>query len=178
MNILLCGLPTCGKSSVGALIAQKLKWPFLDTDKMVETAYFNATGKQWTCREISKAEGEPFFRTLEKQQIAALVSVQKHVIATGGGSLIDPDNTHVLQSIGTLIYLKADPAELWKRHSNRAGATYLDPLQPESSFYALAQKRMALYVAAADIEIITEKKSPENIVDQILQLVQLHSIVI
>src|SRR5262245_26508820 len=71
-NIILCGLPASGKSTIGKMVAEAMEREFIDTDQLIEAAYTAKTGKQATCRQICHNHGEKYFRQLEDQQIAAL----------------------------------------------------------------------------------------------------------
>lgn len=73
MNIILCGLPGCGKSTLGKKIAPLYQFDFIDTDLSIEELYKAKTGREFLVREIYKKEGVRFFRQLEKQVIASLL---------------------------------------------------------------------------------------------------------
>lgn len=167
MNIILCGLPKCGKTTLGQLLAKRLGWDFLDTDQLVEKEFASKKGKHLSAREIYRQEGERFFRLMEKQQIASLKEIKNTTLSVGGGSLSDPENLQILQQIGDLYYLKASPEYLWKRIEGRGIPVYLDPKRPEQAFYELAQRRIPRYEQAANTIIEVEHRSKEEIVDQI-----------
>ena len=97
--IILCGLPMSGKTTIGKLLAEKLNWDFLDTDQMIEKAYYQETKQNLTCREIFKKKGEGFFRSLEKEQITTLANYKNVIVALGGGSLIDEENRKFVKSL-------------------------------------------------------------------------------
>ena len=92
MNLILCGLPMSGKTTVGKLLAQHLKWDFIDTDRCLEKAYEQQSGEFLSCREIYKKLGEGPFRVLEQERLAALAVNGSSVIALGGGCLKEPQN--------------------------------------------------------------------------------------
>lgn len=144
-NIILCGLQKSGKSTIGKALSVELNRPFFDTDRLVEQAYAEKTGCTLTCREIFIKEGQVAFRTLEKQQIASLVSVKQSVIALGGGSLIDPDSAVLLQTMGTLVYLKTPSPVIWNRIRAADLPAHLDVVDPEKSFKAMVEQRLPLY---------------------------------
>lgn len=165
MNLILCGLPMSGKTTIGKKLAEKLGWKFIDTDQRIEEAYGEKTGKNCTCRQIFQLEGEKKFRQLEKQQIALLKHTTKSIIAIGGGCLEDPENVKELQRIGRMIYLKSNPQELWKRVHSRGIPAYLDPQNPEASYYVLAVKRIPLYETAAHETVNIDNLTVEEIVN-------------
>lgn len=173
MNIILCGLPMSGKSTIGKLVAEKLHWNFIDTDRLIENAYLLKTEKKSTCRQIFLEEGEMLFRDLEKQQIASLKGSKGNIISLGGGSLGDPENRDVLKLIGKLVFLKTPLNMLWERLQRRGIPAYLidkDINDPEKVFYQLAQKRIPIYEKAADFIIDTAPLNEQEVVAAILEL--------
>lgn len=75
MNIILCGLPKSGKTTIGKHFAENMKWDFIDTDILIEKAYARSTHKKHTCRQIYFEEGEAFFRNIESLIIGSLANV-------------------------------------------------------------------------------------------------------
>lgn len=168
MNIILCGLPLSGKTTVGKRLAEKIKWPFIDTDVLIEQAYGEKTEHLFTCRKIYRNEGEQPFRELERQQIATLKDTVSTVIAVGGGSLNEQENTKILRSIGQLVYLKVAVDVLWERMKKRGIPAYLNSNYPQKSFYELADTRVHQYEKAADFTIDTRFLNEEETVAAIL----------
>jgi shikimate kinase len=154
--MILCGLPGSGKTSVGKLLAQKLKLPFIDTDQLIERA-----SKQ-PCRALFHAVGEERFRLIEKEHIAS-IKEELAIISVGGGALCDPENAARLQALGCLVYLKAPLNILWERIRQRGTPAYLNPLQPEKAFYEVALKRIPQFEAAAKYIVNTESLQEEEI---------------
>lgn len=168
MNIVLCGLQSSGKTTIGKALAEKLNKDFLDTDRLIERFYTLSTGNSYSCREIAKIHGETFFRTLEKDVIHSL-NPNGSIISTGGGVLMNPYNVHHLQSIGRLFYLKADPKTLWQRILPHGIPSYLDQSKPEESFYQLAMARIPIYEKSAHHTIDTTTPTIEQIVELIIK---------
>ena len=88
--IVLVGLPGCGKSSVGKLVAEALARPFVDLDALI------AARTGCSPARSSNATGEARFREMEAAEVAGAVAVPGAVIATGGGAVIDPLNRWAL----------------------------------------------------------------------------------
>ncbi|HOA72460.1 MAG TPA: shikimate kinase [Phycisphaerae bacterium] len=109
MNLVLVGYRGSGKTTVGRALAERLGWPFLDTDQLIE----QRMGK--TIREIYADRGEPGFRELEAEVVAEAARLDRHVISTGGGVVLREDNVRALRATGQLIYLTAPPEILWHR---------------------------------------------------------------
>ena len=101
-NIVLIGMPGCGKSTVGKLLCEKLGREVLDTDSEI----VKADGR--TIPEIFSAEGEGFFRQLETQAVKNVGKQLGKIVATGGGAVMKKENRDALKQNGTLIYLKKD----------------------------------------------------------------------
>lgn len=170
MNRILCGLPMSGKSTIGKKLASKLGLEFIDTDRMLESAYASVTGNTCTCRQIYLDRGEDYFRALEEQQIQQLQRVDDSVIALGGGALNCADTIKILRSVGTIFYLKTPPEILWKRILEKGIPAYLDLLDPEGSFYLLAEKRSKNYVKAAHVLIETGNLAEGDVLEAIINL--------
>lgn len=171
MNIILCGLPMCGKSTISKLLAEKLNRSCIDTDHLIEKAFAKIYGEELSCREIYLRGGAAIFRQLEACEILSLMELHDHVIAVGGGSFNDPANVEALHKAGHIVYLKTETPLLWERISSLEDRpAYLNPQDPESDFYTLAKKRMPLYESAAHTIINTGNSLPHAIVNAIIAL--------
>lgn len=135
-NIVLIGMPGCGKSTVGALLAEKTGKTFVDADDAF-TALYGRTPAQ-----VIEEDGENAFRTLETKVLAQLGRGSHQVIATGGGCVTRPENLPLLHQNGVLVWLRRDPAAL-----PIAGR----PLSKITSPALLYQQRQPLYAAFADL---------------------------
>lgn len=172
MNIILCGLPTSGKTTIGKMLSTKLNGNFIGIDQLIENAYFTKTEKIYTCPQIFLEEGELYFRELEKQQIATLKNSVNSIISLGGGSLVDPENVKILQLLGKIVYLKTPFHILWKRIQERGISAFLDPADPETSFHEITKKRIPIYEKASHIIIETEHLNKDEVVQTILKEIQ------
>ena len=99
-NLVLIGMPGCGKSTAGRLLAQKLAKSFIDTDTEIEK---RAGGI--SCGNLIREQGEEAFRRLESEVIREAGSATGCVIATGGGAVTRPENRDPLRQNGRLIHL-------------------------------------------------------------------------
>jgi shikimate kinase / 3-dehydroquinate synthase len=108
-QIVLIGLSGAGKSSVGKILAERLGWPFIDTDDLVQ----GREGK--TPAEIISDRGEPAFREIEAKAVAEAAERVPAVIATGGGAFQRPANRSALGRRGYICYLDASPGEIARR---------------------------------------------------------------
>lgn len=105
-NIILIGMPGCGKSTIGRLLAEKLGRSFADSDTVVQ----EMTGIQ--IPEIFNKFGECAFREYETKALSILGAQSGMVIATGGGCVVKENNYPLLHQNGTIIWLKRDITKL------------------------------------------------------------------
>ena len=150
-----------GKSTVGALLAEKLGWPFIDLDKVIEA------GRGLTIREIFEQAGEPFFRELERAALAEMSRSEPAIIALGGGTFAQAANVDLLRASGGItIWLDCSLEELRRRC---AGMTDRPLFRDAESFAQLLEHRLPDY-EPAEHRISTEGQTPEEIVESILRL--------
>jgi shikimate kinase len=159
--IYLVGFMGAGKSSVGIILAQRMGWPFVDLDTVIEA------GQGATIREIFEQAGETFFRQVEH---AALVEVTRKgpaVIALGGGTFVQKPNFDLIrQTRGATVWLDCPIEELWKRCSTMDNRPLF---RDRESFFKLFEQRLPYY-RQAEFRIATGERSPEDIVQEILSL--------
>lgn len=152
-NIVLVGMPGCGKSSVGTLLAKKLDRPFLDADAEIEKA------AGMPIPEFFKLYGEAAFRDLESRVLSSLGKRSGAVVATGGGAVLREENYAALHQNGTIVWLTRDLARLPIDGRPVSQATSLD---------ALFAARKARYERFAD-HIIDNNGAPDETVRAILE---------
>lgn len=97
-NVVLIGMPSCGKTTVGKLLADKLGKEFIDTDELIVAKYGDIS-------EIFREKGEKGFREIESLIIAQVALKQSAVIATGGGAVLNPQNVDLLKGNGKVIFI-------------------------------------------------------------------------
>lgn len=145
-SLALIGFQACGKTTLGRLLAEKLKCSFEDTDRLIEQFHPGLT-----CRDIFQHFGSDYFRHLESLAIASLKYQLPMVLATGGGSLHLVENREKLKAHCTLIYLKTRPdilkERIWQRKHLPA---YLKSADPHQDFVQVYQERVSVYEAWAD----------------------------
>ncbi|MBI2754072.1 MAG: shikimate kinase AroK [Betaproteobacteria bacterium] len=161
-NLFLVGLMGAGKSTVGRLLARRLKRSFYDSDHEVERRC--GVG----IPVIFDIEGEHGFRAREAQVIAELAALDGIVLATGGGVVLDAENRRRLAARGTVVYLHARPADLYDRvrhDRHRPLLANADPLIKLEELYA---QRDPLYREVADLVVNTGKQSAQALVRDLL----------
>ena len=126
--MILVGMPGCGKSTVGRLVAEKLSRSFFDADEEIK----NATGR--TPSEIITEDGERAFRLVETQVLKKLCKESGAVIATGGGAVTVEDNYKIIRQNSVAIFLERNINILSKEDR---------PLS--SDLVAMYKKRLPMY---------------------------------
>jgi shikimate dehydrogenase len=154
-NIALIGMPGCGKSTVGRILAQTTGRPFADIDGQIEAT----AGK--SIPQIFAEDGEETFRQLETRILAEEAKESGKVIATGGGVVTRPENLDLLWQNSVIVYLKRELSEL---------ITDGRPLSQNIGIQALANKRLPLYEAWSDHAVQVEAK-PEQTAARIEEVV-------
>ena len=139
-NIVLCGMPSCGKSTIGKALAEATGRRFEDSDSVVELQ------AGMTIPEIFSREGEEGFRIRETAALESLAPEQGLVIATGGGMPLRAQNLRLMHHNGIICFLRRDLPLL------RPGGGR--PLSSSrSALEHLYEHRLPLYMAAADVVI-------------------------
>ena len=155
-NIVLVGMPGCGKSTVGALLAKRLGRPLLEADaELVKTAGMSIPA-------IFENESEPGFRRRETATLSELGKKSGAVISTGGGCVTRPENYPLLHQNGTIIWLRRDLNKL-----AREGR----PLSLGADLSAMYAVREPLYASFADFTV-DNTGTPEETVDAILEVLK------
>lgn len=135
-NIVLTGMPGCGKTAVGKLVAEKLGRPFYDTDEMIT----QLAGED--IPSIFEKHGEEYFRRLENEVIKKTGAFRGSVIATGGGAVTNEDNYEPLKQNSTVVFIERNLEKL-----SVAGR----PLSGSVGVGRLYAERKELYERFADI---------------------------
>ena len=152
-NIVLIGMPGCGKSMVGRNLAKALDRPFIDADREIERA------SQMPIPVIFDREGEEGFRKRETETLAELGKGSGAVIATGGGCVTRSENYPLLHQNGFIVWLTRDLSKL---------PTAGRPLSQQNSAETLYAQRRDKYAAFADLTV--DNDGPlEDTLKQILE---------
>jgi len=154
-SIVLVGMMGAGKSSIGRRLASRLGIPFIDADTEIESA------AGMTIPEIFEKHGEPYFRAGEARVIARLLDNGPQVLATGGGSIMDPQTRALIGQKGISIWLKADIDVLLKRTKRRNDRPLVEKIKD------LLPVREPIY-AQADIVIQSRDEPHDTIIDEIM----------
>lgn len=160
-NIYLVGLMGAGKTSVGRVLAKRLRKTFLDSDHEIESR----TGVRVPV--IFEIEGEAGFRRREAAIIRELVAQSDIVLATGGGAVLDPENRRALHATGTVVYLRAAPTELWLRTRHDKNRPLLRTSDPLARLEELHNQRDPLYRETAHVVVDTGNQAIRTLVGRL-----------
>ena len=168
MNVILMGYRGTGKSSVGRLLAAKLKRTFFDSDELIKIS----SGK--SVREMVAEKGWDFFRQEEKGIIAELSGKDDCVVALGGGAVLDDENVRKLKDKGFFIWLTAEAQTILER-LRRDGETFAQrpPLagkDPDEETRPLLKAREPLYAKIADCRVDTSDRTIEEIAAEVIRI--------
>jgi len=164
-SVFLIGPMGAGKTTIGKLLARSLGREFIDSDQEIEARC--GADIPW----IFDVEGEPGFRLREQRVIDELSQRRGIVLATGGGAVLSPDNRRCLQSRGIVVYLAATVAQQLERTRKDQKRPLLKNLaNPKQKLSELMEVRDPLYREIADHIVLTGRRSPRSVCDEILNL--------
>lgn len=163
---ILVGLPGSGKSTVGAIVAEKLGRTFLDFDVEIERR------EGMPLSQIFGERGEAGFRQLERKITEELTEFGNMILAPGGGWIMDQEGVALLKPPAKLIYLRVKPDTALKRLGGVGGGRPLlnhpDPLGEITKLFEA--RRMAYQ--GADIELATELLTPQQVAEQVIAKIE------
>jgi shikimate kinase len=157
-KIYLVGFMAAGKSTVARELGRRLDWRVEDIDSRIEVRERRAVA------EIFAQNGESYFRAVERGVVTDLVPLRHTVVATGGGTFLDPDNRALIKSDGTVFWLDVPLVELVDRLP-------LDGSRPLAPSIAQLEHLYLLRRAAyedAHVRLDAARLSPGAIVDRIV----------
>lgn len=163
-HIFLVGLPGAGKSTIGRLVARRLRRAFVDFDVELERR------EGMTVTQLFAERGEAAFRALEVQLTGELIHKEASVFAPGGGWITNSGVLALVRPPGRIIHLKVSPAGALKRlGSARASRPLLMEGRPQAVLDRLWLNRAALY-ALADAEVDTEVVDFQSVARRVVEI--------
>jgi shikimate kinase len=164
-QIVLVGPMGVGKSTVGALVAERLGCAYRDTDDDI------VAEQGRTIADIFVDEGEPVFRAIEKRAVDRALAEHDGVLALGGGAILDAD-TRVLLAGHQVVYLSMDVEEAVKRTGLNAARPLL-AINPRKQWRELMEARRSLYAEVAAAVVATDGRTPEEVTRAVLDALEL-----
>jgi len=164
MNLVFIGFMGVGKTCVGEGVAERLAWPFIDTDLLIE--------KRLAMRvpQIFIKHGESVFRQVERDVVRHVAQRTRCVIATGGGVVLDPQNVNALKENGLLIHLTLSPQTIFDRIGHQSDRPLLETDRPRQTLESLFQERDRLYRECSDLTIDRNGLGVDETIQRILTM--------
>jgi shikimate kinase len=164
-RLYLIGYRGTGKTTVAKVLAARLGWQWLDADTELERRH------SCTVRALFAAEGEAGFRSRESALLAELCRLDEHVIATGGGVILRPENRTLLAATGRTVLLTADVPTLWERLQADPSSAEQRPALTVGGVEEIVEvlkAREALYHQCAELTVSTQDRTPEQVSEDVI----------
>ena len=158
INLVLIGMPGCGKSTCGVLAAKALCKSFIDTDLLIQSR------EGYSLQKILELKGLSYFAGAESRVLREL-SVENSVISTGGSAIYYEDAMKHLKELGTVIYLRVSLETMLSRIRNITTRGIL--LHPGETVQEMFSARKSLYEKYADIIIDCDDLTVEQTVEMV-----------
>jgi shikimate kinase len=165
--VFLVGYRGTGKTTVAGLLAGRLGWEWADADALLEVRHGRSI------RQVFAEEGEAGFRDKEAAVLEELCGRRRHVIATGGGAVLRPENRARLRAAGLVVWLTADAPTIWERLRRDALTAERRPALTVGGLAEveeLLRAREALYREVAHLAVATVGRSPAEVAEAVLAL--------
>jgi len=158
-NIILIGMPTAGKSTIGVILAKVLGYDFIDTDLLIQAR------EKKLLKEIIESKGLRGFVTIENEVNAHIIA-NRSVIATGGSVIYGEEAMEHLREIGKVVYIKLSYSAIKRRllDAKQRGVV----LKDNQTLYELYKERCPLYEKYAHVIIKGNNKNIETLVQEII----------
>ena len=167
-NIILIGPMGSGKTSAGRMLAKEMGYAFADTDEEVT----KRTGV--SIAYIFDVEGEEGFRKRECLALKECLNDNNTILSTGGGIVLSKENRDLLQDRGKVVYLQTSIRFQVKRTASTNNRPLLQNKDPEETLEKLMLTRAPLYEEIADITIMTDNKSLQEMSKEIQRAINEH----
>jgi shikimate kinase len=160
-KIYLVGFMAAGKTTVARILAERLGWRAEDIDELIEAR------ERRTVAEIFAKSGEPYFRSIERDILRLLLPLRHCVVATGGGTFMDPDNRSAINLDGVSVWLDVPLEDLVARlPADGRRPLAADRVQMERLFTL----RQVAY-AHAQLRVDARGEHPEAVAERIIEAV-------
>ena len=169
-SIALVGLPRSGQASIGQLLSRRLVMDFADSDHVIEERLGCAIRAFW------EQQGEAAFRDIEQatiEDLARQAQSGRLVLATGGGSVLRPENRAALRAATHVVYLRSSPEQVLQRVRQNRNRPLLQVDDPLARLRALHAERDPLYREAAHLTVDCERPSLQALLNVIVMQLEL-----
>ena len=163
-HLVLIGLMGTGKTTVGRVLAERTRRPFVDTDAEIE----HRTGR--AVRNIFAEDGEPEFRRIEAEVLAeAIANDEPSIIAAAGGVVLSEENRAALRGGRCrVVWLVADPAALVARVKQGVHRPAVEA-DPEGTLALMAEQRETFYRQSADAIVCVDGRTVQDVVEAVMR---------
>ena len=158
-KIYLVGFMAAGKTTLGQALARRLGWRAEDVDALIEAR------ERRTIAEIFAREGEPYFRSVERQVVWSLLPLRHAVIATGGGTFVDPDSRAAINADGLSVWIDV-PFEVLL---DRIPADGRRPMANDRVQMALFYENRRFAYQQAQMRLDASRARAEELVEQLIE---------
>ena len=160
-SLVLTGMMGVGKSTIGRLLAKRLKVKFIDVDKIIEKK------ERKSIKRIFDESGEKYFRKIEKKIKIKILNNKKGIIALGGGAFINEIIREKVLKSSISVWLKVDLDELIKRYKNNR-RPLLNKRKLDTDVKKIYQSRKKIY-GLANFKMNCDNMNKSKIVQKILE---------
>ncbi len=158
-KIYLVGFMAAGKSTLAQALGRRLGWRAEDVDLLIEAR------ERRTVAEIFAREGEPYFRSIERQVIWSLLPLRHAVVATGGGTFVDPENRAAINADGLSVWIDVPFDALL----GRIPADGRRPLANDRVQMAMLYETRRLAYQQAQVRLDASRTHSEELVEQLIE---------
>lgn len=159
MNVVLIGMKHCGKSTLGRRLARRWNCAFYDVDDLIVELHACHSGERLSVREIVARHGDAHFERLESDAVCDLVlkftapGAPRAVAALGGRTAANPRIRDLLDTLGTVVYLRADPTIVLARILAGGVPPFLEGDETGERFMRIWRERIVAYQRLADVTL-------------------------
>jgi shikimate kinase len=161
-KIYLVGFMGAGKTTLAQALARRLQWRAEDVDVLVEAHEHRSVA------DIFAREGEAYFRALERQVIFSLLPIRHLVVATGGGTFVDPENRAAINADGVSVWIDVPFEELLSRIPPDGRR----PLANDLVQMTLLYEGRCLAYQQAHITLAASRARPEELIEQLVDTLE------
>lgn len=159
-NVVLIGMPGCGKTTIGKTLSEKIKMKFIDADEYIEQT------QKMSIPDIFK-DGEEVFRNIESEIVLELSDMDNIVISTGGGVIKRKENMTALSKRGIIVFINRSLSKIMSDVDTETRPLLKDGKEKLKKLYT---ERFDLYKGYCDFEVINDKSIEKVIEDIIFEL--------